>query len=139
MDTSEGISITGVELSATMIDIAERFFMNNIRDKVHLVQANAFQFLTEVKECRKYDIIVVDLFIGDKVVPQIHSTEFLSNLYSCCHQRTLLLFNLFGDSDENVQLIISQLNSYHPLIKCEIGVEGYNRWLICHFCFSNCT
>lgn len=129
--TYNEIMIDGVEVSATMISVAERFFLDHIRNNINLIKADAFEFVANIRGNKQYDIIIIDLFKGNQILSQVYSMDFLSNICSCCSPNALMLFNLFGDTEKEVLLMVSRLKKIQPNMQCIVKNEGNKVWLIC--------
>ena len=74
--------ITGVEIDKTMIEIGKKYFSLNTIDTLHVVHADANNFVRQaVKKKRSYDLVIADMFFG-RMVPQFLTTpSFVDELY----------------------------------------------------------
>lgn len=68
--------ITGVELDADIITIANDYFNLNEIPNLTLINDDAFEFVLKTKE--KYDLIIIDIF-QDTVMPNFLFEEFFIN------------------------------------------------------------
>ncbi|WP_417353425.1 spermidine synthase [Flavobacterium alkalisoli] len=68
--------ITGVELDADVITIANDYFKLNKIPNLTLINDDAFEFVLKTKE--KYDLIIIDIF-QDTVMPNFLFEEFFIN------------------------------------------------------------
>lgn len=68
--------ITGVELDADVITIANEYFKLNEVPNLNLVNDDAFEFVLKTKE--KYDLIIIDIF-QDTVMPNFLFEDFFIN------------------------------------------------------------
>lgn len=68
--------ITGVELDADVITIANEYFKLNEVPNLNLINDDAFEFVLKTKE--KYDLIIIDIF-QDTVMPNFLFEEFFIN------------------------------------------------------------
>lgn len=68
--------ITGVELDADVITIANDYFKLNEIPNLTLINDDAFEFVLKTKE--KYDLIIIDIF-QDTVMPNFLFEEFFIN------------------------------------------------------------
>lgn len=68
--------ITGVEIDATAIEIANKYFGLNNYKNVEIVIDDAFEFVLKTKE--KYDLIVIDIF-QDTTMPNFLFEDFFIN------------------------------------------------------------
>ncbi|EAZ94478.1 hypothetical protein FBBAL38_12310 [Flavobacteria bacterium BAL38] len=68
--------ITGVEIDATVVDLANKYFGLNKYDNVEIVIDDAFEYVLKTK--KKYDLIVIDIF-QDTVMPNFLFEDFFIN------------------------------------------------------------
>jgi spermidine synthase len=68
--------ITGVEIDATVVDLANKYFGLNKYDNVEIVIDDAFEYVLKTKE--KYDLIVIDIF-QDTIMPNFLFEDFFIN------------------------------------------------------------
>ncbi len=68
--------ITGVEIDATVIEIANKYFGLNNYKNVEIIIEDAFEFVLKTKE--KYDLIVIDIF-QDTTMPNFLFEDFFIN------------------------------------------------------------
>ena len=68
--------ITGVEIDAAVIEIANKYFGLNQFDNVEIVIDDAFEFVLKTRE--KYDLIVIDIF-QDTTMPNFLFEDFFIN------------------------------------------------------------
>ena len=68
--------ITGVEIDATVVDLANKYFGLNKYDNVEIIIDDAFEYVLKTKE--KYDLIVIDIF-QDTVMPNFLFEDFFIN------------------------------------------------------------
>ena len=68
--------ITGVEIDATVIEIANKYFGLNNYKNVEIIIEDAFEFVLKTKE--KYDLIIIDIF-QDTTMPNFLFEDFFIN------------------------------------------------------------
>lgn len=68
--------ITGVEIDATIIEIANKYFGLNNYKNVEIIIEDAFEFVLKTKE--KYDLIIIDIF-QDTTMPNFLFEDFFIN------------------------------------------------------------
>ncbi len=84
-------NMTAVEIDEKVIDLAKKHFNIQRFDKLKLVCTDALEF---VQQCdSKFDLVIVDLFIDNKVPVQFESHEFLITLKKLMSDKSILLFN----------------------------------------------
>ena len=99
----------GIENSETMIHIALKYFMEGcFWNRFSLVHADAFLFMSKLAKQQEYDLIFVDLFTGTEIPEQINSDNFVSNLFSCSTDNSLIIVNLLGSSDQFINEFVTK-------------------------------
>lgn len=96
--------ITGVELDANVIEIANNYFGLNEIPNLEIVIDDAFEFVLKTKE--KYDLIIIDIF-QDTVMPNFLFEDFFINRINfLLNVNGFILFNTMTlnkkDKDRNL-------------------------------------
>ena len=90
--------IVAVEIDPVIIDIA-RFEFNITPNKNLKIECiDAAEYVT--KKTRKFDVILVDVFIDDKIPGKLLSREFWKQLSQKTNKGGRILFNAFTDVDK---------------------------------------
>ncbi len=92
--------ITAVEFDEKMIEIAEKEFLVVQNSNLKIVHDDAFNFVKENTE--QYDLIVVDLFVDQKVPKQFYSEDFCNYLYQRMSNKGSFLFNLGMNNHDDI-------------------------------------
>jgi len=127
-------AITGVELDATVIDFAQKYFDIEKYKSLKIVQGDAFEFVQNCNE--KYDLIVVDLFVGDTVPTVFASDEFIMHLRRLCNENCCVAYNKMTDNakhKEELKALSALFDKVFPgweLFK--IYAYGFENSLLCY-------
>jgi spermidine synthase len=93
--------ITAVEIDEKVLTLARKYFNIHRFDTLHLICADAFQF---VQSCNStFDLIVVDIFVDDKVPVQFETPEFLLALKKLMRNNGFLFFNKIPDAENGMK------------------------------------
>ena len=130
-------AITGVELDGNVIDFAKKYFDIEKYKSLQIVQADAFEF---VQQCnKKFDLIVVDLFVGDTVPTDFSSEEFISNLKRLSNDKCCVAYNKMTDNAKHKQELIALSANFDKVFTgCKlfkIYAYGYQNSLLCYNSF----
>ncbi|MBI5917030.1 MAG: hypothetical protein HY842_16790 [Bacteroidetes bacterium] len=88
----------GVEVDEVIAGWAEQYVLPELASPVELHRTDALGF---VEKCdRKFGLVVVDIFLDDKVPVQFEDLVFLQNLKKMLAENGLLLFNRMADTPE---------------------------------------
>ncbi len=109
-------SYTGVEIDDTVIYLASKYVLDDLKSEVQMINADAWNFV-QLTEYR-YDMICVDIFIDDKIPKIFLTTEFLEIIQSNLTENGILLFNHLGmrqqDADAAMQYHDEIFNKQFP-------------------------
>ncbi len=86
------IEIVGVELDPVMIRIAKNYFELKNLEKVTLIEDDAITYVRR-KVNKKYDLILIDLYIGELNPPQTRKKEFMRNIERFLPRSGVILYN----------------------------------------------
>lgn len=89
-------AITAVDIDAAMLKIAQEDFQINQYEKVKLVEADAYNFVKEAADI--YDLIIVDVFIGDTVPEVFTKPSFIHQLIAHLTAHGHILYNTMRNS-----------------------------------------
>lgn len=82
---------TAVEIDETVIDLACRYTLDELKAGIELVGADAHAFVLQCE--RKFDLVCMDVFLDDMVPPEFEDRLFLSALRRLLSPGGLLLYN----------------------------------------------
>lgn len=82
--------IVGVEIDPKMVEIGKKFFGLSEND-LKIITKNAFDFLLNSKE--RFDLVLVDLFLGDQPPKESESGRFALDLKEKLNDKGLIIFN----------------------------------------------
>jgi 2-polyprenyl-3-methyl-5-hydroxy-6-metoxy-1,4-benzoquinol methylase len=88
--------ITGIEIDATIIELAKRHFDINRFENLNVHCEAAEEFVQHCTD--KYDVICVDIFNDMTVPASIETESFLMSLKNCLNPKGTLVFNKIVDS-----------------------------------------
>lgn len=115
-------SITGVEIDKHMLILGKKYLRLGEIPNLTIINSDAQNYLKHPKT--KFDYVLVDMYIGDKLPDFVYSSHFLSNL---SHLGNLIILNhLFYDEPKK--------NLAHMLIK---SLESRFRHVILHRTLTN--
>ncbi|OGD63711.1 hypothetical protein A2160_03435 [Candidatus Beckwithbacteria bacterium RBG_13_42_9] len=73
-------NIIGIEIDPVMIQLGKKYFDLDKLLKLRIIEADAIKYVASCHE--KFDLILIDLYRGEKVEPKSESPEFLKSLKS---------------------------------------------------------
>ncbi|MFA6261573.1 MAG: fused MFS/spermidine synthase [Bacteroidia bacterium] len=122
--------ITAVDIDSAMLKIAEVDFQIGQYAEIKLKEADAAIFITETTE--KYDLIIVDIFIGDTVPDVFTKPSFIHQLITHLTAHGHVLFNTMRNSmsPETFALIQESFRQDGMNVKVLERVEVTNNVLI---------
>jgi spermidine synthase len=85
------IMITAVDIDPVMVDIGRKYFGLNDYKNLKIKIADALQYIANNNE--KYDLVIVDIFQGDKTPKEFASKKFISHVISSLNQNGYVIIN----------------------------------------------
>ncbi len=123
----KGAKIVGVEIDPVMIDIGKRYFELDKIQNLKIVNQDAKRYVLNTEE--KFDLILVDLYLGDQPPDFLYSPKYLKKLREI--GKTVIINHLFYDEDKKAkaQELIKSLDKYFSNIT--LHHEITNLMIIC--------
>ncbi len=123
--------ITGVEIDATAIELAEKYFGIKASQKLEIVHGDARDFI--LNNLNKYDLIIVDVFNDTEMPGFLFESDFIRNLVSSLDEKGFIIFNTMklasSDGKRNFKLAEDfRLQKLAVMVLDKL--EGYNELLI---------
>ncbi len=94
-------SVTGIESDQKVLEIGRRFFGLNEYKNLEIIHADACEFIHSCE--KKFDLVIVDLFIDDKVPACAETEEFFIHLMKVAAPGGLVLYNRLGFREDLAQ------------------------------------
>jgi SAM-dependent methyltransferase len=82
---------TAVELDEAVIDLANRYVVPELASTIEFVCADAFAFMMQNE--RQFDLVVMDVFLDDKIPDPFQRPEYLETLQRALKPEGLLMYN----------------------------------------------
>jgi len=104
LEKNKNMEIVGVDIEDTHFDIVRKYSDNN---RLKLYKADANDFVIKMKD--KYDVIIVDLFVGDKVPKFVTKNKrFMKKLNQNLNIGGVLLINTIGIKKPALELLLKK-------------------------------
>jgi len=123
--------ITGVEIDADMIQIANQYFNLNEIQQLEIVIDDAFEFVLKTKD--KYDLIIIDIFEDTNMPNFLFEKFFSERICFLLKDHGFVLFNtMILDEAHNVRnrKYISEINPKLFTSKMLPRIEVHNELII---------
>ena len=106
--------IIGVEIDPEIIKIGRKFFGLGEIKNLEIIKANAFKWVdghfNDLNHQSKFDLIIIDLYLGKEFPKEVESEEFLKNLKKLLAKKGLVIFNwLKGKSEKQFEEKIKEI------------------------------
>ncbi|MBI4130078.1 fused MFS/spermidine synthase, partial [Candidatus Roizmanbacteria bacterium] len=75
--------IIGVEIDPVIIDVGKKYFQLGKYKNLIIIQTDAFEYVkneNDLNHFNRFDLIVVDLYVGEEIPKKLKSDPFLNNL-----------------------------------------------------------
>lgn len=90
-------SCKAVDVDLAILEAAKKYALSKFNSNIELICADACDFILDEKE--KYDLIVVDIFIDDKVPSKFETVDFLNMLNNQLTDNGLVMYNRMSQND----------------------------------------
>lgn len=122
--------IVGVEFDPVMIDIGKKYFDLEKYANLEIVCEDASKYVKKTKKI--FDLILVDLYVGQEFPKEFESDEFLKKLSQIVSKNGTVIFNRLTGKNINFEL-----NNFVDKLSHYLVVSGKEKidwnWLIyCH-------
>lgn len=119
--------IVAVELDPKVIEIAELEFAISPNEQLEIHEIDALEFVQS--DPRKFDLIIVDLFIDTQVPEEIYSYDFWTNICLRMNKNSVVIFNSGTDNNYQNKMNGLQLAFEDRLVFKNISDKNYNNQL----------
>lgn len=102
--------IVGVEIDSEIIKIGKKYFSLGKANNLKIVEDNAFNFVAKTKA--KFDLIIIDMYLGKNYPAQAEKDEFLENVKNILSQKGVAIFNRLDINFLSANLFESNLRKY---------------------------
>jgi predicted membrane-bound spermidine synthase len=123
--------ITGVEIDANIIELANKYFNIDQIPHLEIVIEDAFEFVLKTKE--KYDLVIVDLFQDIRMPSFVYESYFRDHICLLLKSEGFILFNtMILDEKQNLlnETYISSFNKENFCIKALPRMEKHNELIV---------
>ncbi|MBU3957088.1 methyltransferase domain-containing protein [Patescibacteria group bacterium] len=100
-----GAKIIGIEIDPAIIKIGKKFFSLGKIENLKIVNADAIKWVAnyDISYHRsRFDLILVDLYIGRQLSPKVESDEFLKNIEKLLSKNGRIIFNRLISPSEDL-------------------------------------
>lgn len=93
---------TGIEIDKKVIELAHKYVLPEVKSKVNLICADAYQFVMGCKE--KFDLIAVDVFLDDMIPASFEKDDFLARLSTLLSSEGIVVYNRLSQNKKDMAL-----------------------------------
>ena len=122
--------ITALDIDPVIIEIAKTEFNISETENLKIICGDAINFVDTTK--KKYDLIIIDLFIDRQVPNDFYKDSFLQNITKLCSKNGQILFNadLSNAKKKNISEVVTFFRSKSFQVEKYDKVNGTNTLLI---------
>lgn len=121
--------VTVVELSSTVIELAEKYFMiDKHHRKLNLIKDEACAYLRKTKQT--YDAIIVDVAGVETMPDQCNSDEFFQLCYRVLNPEGVLMVNILTRTDRLLFQAQQRLRKAFDANTITIQIKGFSNMLV---------
>ncbi|MDX1939577.1 MAG: class I SAM-dependent methyltransferase [Saprospiraceae bacterium] len=101
LEQQKNYHYTIVEIDEVVLDLANRYILDEVNWNMELICADAYAFLLQTEAT--FDMICMDIFLDDEVPVKFESIAFLEALRDALNPGGILLFNRLAANKTDVQ------------------------------------
>lgn len=116
-----GVKITGIEIDPKIIGVGKKYFNLDKIPNLKIIVGDAIKTITNQPSTinnRKYNLILVDLYQGQRFPKEAESEEFLNGLKRILAKDGLIVFNRlnFGKHKKETSNFLEKLKEFFPKV-----------------------
>jgi len=100
-------ALTAIELDEKIIKIAKSEFNVESFGALNIIQGDAFEKVKELN--KRYDLVIVDLFIDNTIPQQLYELDFWKTLHHRLADNGIIIFNTIKETTMSLQPILDFL------------------------------
>lgn len=112
--------IIGVEIDPFIIQLAKKYFGLDNYKNLKIINQDAIKFCSETpRMVNNFDLILVDLYLGDQIPEKSESETFLKNLKKKLNKKGIIIFNrlFYQQHQSKAEKFIKKLDQYFSKVK----------------------
>lgn len=126
--------LTGIEKDDKIIDMAEKHFKVSELGEMNIIHADAVDFI--IRNDKKYDLVVVDVYLDNDVPAECETNIFVENLGKALNDGGLLIFNKLV-YNKDIELSAKDLYSKFQNILGETKLykirDNWENWMLIYY------
>ena len=112
--------IIGVEIDPVIIDLGRKHFNLDKINNLKIVNQDAIKYVCDYTLVpNPYSLILVDLYLGEKIPQESETPKFLISLKKILAQDGIIIFNrlYYGKWTKEAEIFVKKLNKFFPNIQ----------------------
>ncbi len=125
--------ITGVEIDSEVIRLGRKFFGLDGISNLKVLEQDAISSINNQQlAINNFDLILVDMFLGNQIPTAAEDESFLKNLKKSLNKNGVVIFNrlYYGNKKEKTDKFIKILRNFFE--KVEAKKFATNKLILCH-------
>lgn len=108
--------IVGVEIDPEIIKVGKKFFKLDRIDNLEIINDDAIKWVDDYQK-NKFDLILVDLYIGGEFTQGVASEKFLKKLKKLLSKKGIIIFNRLVSPSEDLAGFEERLKKHFSFLK----------------------
>ncbi len=123
-------SYNGVEIDDEVIYLASRYVLDDLKSNIEVINTDAYTYMCLNQT--KYDLICMDVFVGDSIPEELESIEYLTMINDALSKDGLLIYNrLFLNESDIKATTLFYENVFSKLFPLSKAIDtGGNKMLL---------
>jgi spermidine synthase len=126
-----------VDIDPAVLEAARKYALPKLESDIELICADAIDFVPNEQE--KFDLVIVDIFIDDKVPTAFETLDFLNSIKNLMLPEGLLMFNRMAQNEIALKKTEAYYNQLFKVVfkDAEMLVLNGNRMLLGNYISKN--
>jgi spermidine synthase len=123
--------ITGIEIDPEIIKLGKKYFDLEKIQNLSIIIDDALKIPNSHYPLSKFDLVLVDLYLGDCFPKQAEGSQFLESLNKILESDGIVIINRlhFGNHKENTDKFEQKIRKIFPRV--EARITDYNNLFLC--------
>lgn len=126
-----------VDIDPAVLEVARKYALPKLQSEIELICSDAIDFVRDEQE--KFDLVIVDIFIDDKVPTAFETLDFLNSIKNLMLPEGFLMFNRMAQSENALKKTEVFYNQLFKIVfkDAEMLVLSGNRMLLGNYISKN--
>lgn len=124
------LSYTAVEIDESVVDLVSTYTLPRLKSPIEIVCADAFVYAQTCAE--KYDLVLLDIFISDKIPKKFETTRYYEMMEDLIAPEGLLLVNKLAMTEKDRNAAAKNFKVFQQTFPNSVSLDVDNNYIFFH-------